>query len=296
MRWSQVLASRRGDRLNSRRILDGRVELSTCGGTDHGHARALLPRWRQPVFVLLLLLTAPMARAELTVYGGVEYFDWRESTTPSVTETGPLALGGLIWMQDRERGLVFGYRGEIYAGSVNYSGADLFTGAPLQSTTQYAGLLNEGQVRYRIPASASQHVDAMVSVGADIWRRQLSSDQMEDWAVFYARFGVELGPSVGKAGWIGSAGLKYPFYVYENAHLTDIGFDQNPTIQPGGSWSGYASFGYRFGGHWSVVGFYDSYRFQQSPTAQVTSGGATYYVYQPKSSLDVFGVTVLYSF
>ena len=52
-----------------------------------------------------------MARAELTVYGGVEYFDWHESTTPSVQETGPLGLGGLIWLQDRDRGLLFGYRG-----------------------------------------------------------------------------------------------------------------------------------------------------------------------------------------
>jgi hypothetical protein len=179
---------------------------------------------------------------------------------------------------------------------VNYDGAELFTHAPVQSTTRYFGILNEGQVRYRIPAWASEHVDAMASIGADVWRRQLSSDQMEDWAVFYARFGAELGPSAGKPGWIGSAGLKYPFYVYENANLTDVGFDQNPTLRPGGKWSGYASFGYRFGGHWSVVGFYDSYRFQQSPTVQVTSGNTVFYVYQPKSSLDVFGVTVQYSF
>ena len=257
----------------------------------------LLRRGRGRVLAaLLLLLIVPTARAELTVYGGAEYFDWRESTTPSVTETGPLALGGLIWLQGGERGLVFGYRGEIYAGSVNYDGADLFTGAPLQSTTDYLGVLNEGQVRYRIPAWPTEHVDVMLSVGADLWRRQLSSDQKEDWAVLYARLGVELGPSAGKAGWIGSAGVKYPFYVYENAHLTDIGFDQNPTVHPGGSWSGYASFGYRFGGHWSVVGFYDSYRFQQSPSVQVSMGSAAGYVYQPKSSMDVLGVTVLYTF
>jgi len=253
-------------------------------------------RWRQPLLALVVVLIAPMAHAELTVYGGVEYFDWHESTTPSVQETGPLALGGLIWLQDRDRGVLFGYRGEIYAGSVNYDGADLFTHAPLQSTTQYFGVLNEGQVRYRIPAGRSEHVDLMLSVGADIWRRQLSSDQMEDWAVFYTRLGVELGPQAGQAGWLGSVGLKYPFYVYENANLTNIGFDQNPTLRPGGNVSGYASFGYRFGARWSVVGFYDSYRFLQSPTVQVTSGGLTYNVFQPKSSMDVVGVSVLYSF
>ena len=256
----------------------------------------LLGRWLRSVFALVVLLIAPVARAELTVYGGVEYFDWHESTTPSVQETGPLALGGLIWLQDRERGFLFGYRGELYAGSVDYDGADLFTGAPVQSTTQYLGILNEGQLRYRIPAGRSEHVDVMVSLGADVWRRQLSADQMEDWAVFYARLGVELGPQAGKAGWIASLGLKYPFYTYENAHLTDIGFDQNPTLRPDGNVSGYASFGYRFGSRWSVVGFYDSYRFQQSNTVQVTSGSAVYNVYQPKSSMDVVGVTVLFSF
>lgn len=282
--------------VDSRRIVDGGVELSTYASAQSDDAHTRLGRWCQPVFGLLLLTAGPMACAELTVYGGVEYFDWRESTTPSVQETGPLALGGVILLQDRDRGFLFGYRGEIYAGVVNYSGAELFTGAPVQSTTQYGGILNEGQLRYRIPAWTSEHVDATASLGADIWRRQLSADQMEDWAVFYARLGAELGPAAGKPGWIGSVGLKYPFYVYENANLTDIGFDQNPTLRPGGSWSGYASFGYRFGGHWSVIGFYDSYRFQQSPIVQATSGNTVFYLYQPKSSLDVFGVTVQYSF
>ena len=296
MRCITILLRCRENRPSSRRIVDSRVELSTSLGTNPSSDRTPPGRWRRSVFALVLLLVAPIARAELTLYAGVEYFDWRESTSPSVQETGPLALGGLIWMQNQERGLLLGYRGEIYAGSVNYNGAT-FAGAPLQSTTDYLGILNEGQVRFRIPAWPTEHVDVMLSVGADLWRRELSSDQKEDWAVFYARFGVELGPSPGKAGWIGSAGVKYPFYVYENAHLTDIGFDQNPTLNPGGSWSGYASFGYRFGGHWSVVGFYDSYRFQQSPSVQVSVDGVPVgSVFQPKSSLDVVGVTVLYTF
>src|SRR5262249_3416850 len=152
MSWIWMLRRNRDNGSDSRRILDGRVELSTCFAAKHGHADMFSRRFRQLVLGLLALLIGPLARAALTVYGGVEYFDWRESTTPSVTETGPLLLGGLIWQQDRDRGVLFGYRGEIYAGSVNYDGADLFTGAPVQSTTQYFGVLNEGQVRYRIPA------------------------------------------------------------------------------------------------------------------------------------------------
>jgi hypothetical protein len=253
-------------------------------------------RTMKAVGALLLFVISTAARAELTLYAGVEYFDWNESTTPSVRETGPLALAGVILLQDRERGLLFGYRAEIYTGQVNYNGADLFTDAPVTGTTQYFGVLNEGQLRYRVPVTSSQHVDGVLSVGADVWRRQLSPDQMEDWAVFYARLGAELGPQAGKAGWIGALGIKYPVYTYENAHLTDIGFDQNPTLSPGGNLSAYASFGYRFGAHWSVAGFYDSYRFQQSPAVQATSGGTLYDIYQPKSSMDVYGITVLYTF
>src|SRR5262249_13677749 len=118
MSWIWMLRRNRDNGSDSRRILDGRVELSTCFAAKHGHADMFSRLFRQLVLGLLALLIGPLARAELTVYGGVEYFDWRESTTPSVTETGPLLLGGLIWQQDRDRGVLFGYRGEIYAGSV----------------------------------------------------------------------------------------------------------------------------------------------------------------------------------
>lgn len=248
-------------------------------------------------WALLLLLIAATARAELTVFAGVEYFNWQEDTTPSVKENGPLLAGGLIWIQDKENGLLFGYRGEIYFGQVNYDGADLFTGTPLTAKVDYFGVLNEGQLRYRFPSRGSEHVDAVLAVGADLWRRQFSdSDQKEDWGVIYARLGAELGPRAGKPGWLAALGLKYPVYTYENAHLTNIGFDQNPTLTPGKDWSAYASIGYRIDAQWSVVGYYDSYRFQQSPSVQATLNGTSYSLDQPKSSMNVLGIQVLYSF
>jgi hypothetical protein len=250
----------------------------------------------RPVYGLLLLLMAASARAELTVFAGVEYFNWQEETTPSVQETGPLLAGGLIWIQDREQGLLFGYRGEIYFGEVNYSGADLFTGAPATTNVQYFGVLNEGQLRYRFPLQGNEHLDAVLAAGADLWRRQFPGNQKEDWGVFYARLGAELGPRPGKPGWLAAVGLKYPVYTYENAHLTDIGFDQNPTLTPGKDWSAYASIGYRISAHWSVVGYYDSYRFQQSASVQATFNGQQFSIFQPQSSMDVIGVQVLYSF
>jgi hypothetical protein len=246
---------------------------------------------------VLLFVIASTARAELTVFAGIEYFDWQEDTAPSVKETGPLLAGGLIWTQDKEQGLLFGYRGEIYFGQVTYNGAYLFSGAPATGNVDYFGVLNEGQLRYRFPLRGNEHLDAVLAAGADLWRRQFQgSDQQEDWGVVYARLGAELGPQLGKPGWLAAVGLKYPVYTYENAHLTDIGFDQNPTLTPGKDWSAYASVGYRFGAHWSVVGYYDSYRFQQSASVQATLNGTQYSIYQPKSSMDVLGIQVLYSF
>jgi hypothetical protein len=248
------------------------------------------------VFAMAILAWPAVARAELTVFAGVEYFNWQEDTTPSVQETGPLLVGGLIWIQDKEQGLLFGYRGEIYFGQVNYNGADQ-SGAPVTTNVDYFGLLNEGQLRYRFPLRGGEHLDAVLAAGADLWRRQFPSySQTEDWGVIYARLGVELGPRPAKPGWLAAVGLKYPVYTYENAHLTDIGFDQNPTLTPGKDWSAYASIGYRINAHWSVAGYYDSYRFQQSASVQATSNGIPYSIYQPKSSMDVLGVQVLYSF
>jgi hypothetical protein len=262
-----------------------------CSGKESKRAR-----WARRCACALFFLIAPAARAELTVFAGVEYFRWQEETTPSVQETGPLLAGGMIWVQDKERGLLFGYRGQIYFGQVDYDGADLFTGAPVTTTVDYFGVLNEGQLRYRFPLGSSEHLDAVVAAGADLWQRKFPGNQMEDWAVVYARLGAELGPRPGKSGWLAAAGLKYPVYTHENANLTDIGFDQNPTLTPGKDWSAYASIGYRFGAHWSVVGYYDSYRFQQSAAVPATRNGTQYSVYQPESSMDVLGVQVLYSF
>ena len=44
------------------------------------------------------------------------------------------------------------------------------------------------------------------------------------------------------------------------------------------------------------MGYYDSYRFQQSESVQATLNGTQYSIYQPKSSMDVLGIQILYSF
>ena len=100
-----------------------------------------------PVALLAIGLgvMSPAAQAGWSVSGDVEHFKWRESTTPAVTETGPIFGLGVHWTQDRPAGWGFAYHGRLYFGSVDYDGSLLFTGEPVTGTTEYSGLRNEAQ-------------------------------------------------------------------------------------------------------------------------------------------------------
>jgi hypothetical protein len=126
-------------------------------------------------------------------------------------------------------------------------------------------------------------------VGLDYWNRQLTDVQKEEWWVTFARLGGEYGTRA-RPGMFAGGGVKYPLYVVEDAHLNDIGFDQNPKLHPGRAPSLYAEIGYRFDRQWTLSGYYDSYRFKQSPGERVTGGGASFIVFQPESKVDSFGL------
>jgi hypothetical protein len=138
-------------------------------------------------------------------------------------------------------------------------------------------------------------LDFVGTVGLDLWERQLTSVQKEDYSIVFARLGVDYNTRATQ-GWFASGGVKKPLATAENAHLDDIGFDQNPILRPGKDPSLYAQVGYRFNPHWSVLGYYDSYRFSQSSPEPVTSGGTRFLVFQPESKMDLLGVRLVYSF
>ena len=249
------------------------------------------------------LAASASAFAGWGITGDLEHFRWAESTAPSVTETGPRSGIGATWTQDRPFGWQFAYRGRIYFGSVHYNGALLFSGAPASGTTEYSGLVNEGQAIYRFPGNP-YGAEFVSGLAWDYWNRQLSADQREQYWVASLRFGFNLDARAA-TGWFGGAGLKYPFYVHQDAHLTDIGFTSNPSLTPKGALSLYAQAGYRFSRNWSLTGYYDSYRFKESdptpvvvnpfapPTSECRTGCR---LVQPTSSTDSFGLRLQYSF
>ena len=240
-----------------------------------------------------LLTASAAARAEWSVNAQIERFRWTEKIeSPGLVEDGGRAGIGVQWTQNRDVGLHWRYRGNAYAGSVRYEGQELFTGAPLQSTTDYAGIKNEVHALYR--ADGESLVQLLGGIGWDYWQRSFpSSGQREDWNVAFLRAGIETAPW---RHFVFSVGVKYPLYVNENSHLTESGFDQNPELRPGRELSLYGEIAYRLSRRWQLTAYYDSYRFSQSPTVFATSMGQGFLVFQPRSTMDMVGLRLDYFF
>jgi len=246
--------------------------------------------------VLLFAVSAAAAlpaQAQLRVSIGTEYYSWKEDTSPEVKENGALLSAGAEYTMKKDAGLLLAYRGRLYGGEVSYDGTTLFPpNTPIQSQTRYLGMSNEGQTRYRFDVRGSRSVDLVLGVGVDVWQRTLSRSQKEDFLIGFARLGVET-EAKGK-GWLAGAGVKMPFYTWEDAHLTEIGFTSNPNLKPGKRPSPYLHVGYRFQDPIAVVLYVDSFRFSQSPYQAVThTTQGPNLVYQPASDRYSVGVKVV---
>jgi hypothetical protein len=249
--------------------------------------------WKRGAVVALSMCAVFVgsARAEISVGAGAEYFRWKESTSPVVEETGLRWVFDLTWSQSKQPGPSIEYNVKAYVGKVDYDGALLFDNTPISSDTHYRGVQNELRGVYRTVGGA----DFATAFGWDSWRRNLSAAQRETYDVLYLRAGAGYGATV-QQGVFGSAGAKLPFYVRENAHLTDIGFSPNPRLKPRGQVSLYGMLGYRFSPRWDVSTYYDSYRFRESKTVVVSDGTSLFGFGQPRSKQDQYGLKLQHTF
>lgn len=229
------------------------------------------------------------AYAEFSAAIGGEHFQWKESGSPSVSESGMRLALDASWFSSRDPGWSAGLNVKWYDGSVDYDGANLFTGAPLSGTTDYRGIAPEARIYYR---TGTNPLAFMGAVGVDHWERKLTSLQKETYNVVYVKFGAEYN-AASRVGIMTSGGVKYPVSTHEDAHLPDIGFSENPALRPGKSPSLYATLGYRFTPRWDVIAYYDSFRFKAS---HVENAGGGFFVFQPKSDMDVIGVKIQHNF
>jgi hypothetical protein len=249
-------------------------------------------RCRLLILLPALLVLPEIARAQLTLAGGIEMLNWDEDTSPAVSESGLMLAFRVAYTQQADSGFLLGYRGKIWTGTAEYTGSTLFGNAPITGTTGYFGFGNEVQARFRSHLKKNYRRDFLASLGLDLWTRELSSIQSEDYTVVYARAGFEI-DSVSPQTWLFALGLKYPLWVREDAHLTDIGFNRNPELNPGGKVSLYGQVGYRFNRKWNVVGYVDSYRFtesQKEPVNEIANGIGPVLVFQPASDMLIIGI------
>ncbi len=251
---------------------------------------------------IALAIFSPWAQAESSIGGSIEDYHWQETidNAPlSPTEYGLRYAVHLKWVQDRERGLLFGYRGKLYAGKVHYDTFYQISGLPVATTTQYSGAIHEAQFSYRVNMANSHKLDYVGGLGLDTWQRSIGNNgfkQIEDFLIVYVRGGITLDKFGKTPGFHGGGGLKYPLYTREDAHLDNQGYDSNPILTPGKDISLYAELGYRIGKDWDVLGYYDSWRFKRSNTVIASRGGVLWEISQPQSSMDAYGIKAMYSF
>lgn len=242
--------------------------------------------------VVVACLTPLSAHAQLTVSAGIEVFDWEEDTSPVVSEDGELLALAIGYTQKADSGFLLGYRGKLWTGTVDYNGSTLFGNIPITGSTGYIGLTNEVQARIRKPLdSVNYRRDTLIALGLDWWRRELSSIQKEDFTVLYLRAGMGIDSADSKT-WLLEVGAKYPLWVREDAHLTNIGFDSNPRLSPGGRISFFGKAGYRLTHNWNFIAYIDGHRFAQSqsePVNEVAIGLGQVSVFQPASDMLIIG-------
>lgn len=243
------------------------------------------------------------AAADFSVGLGPEYFLWREFNSnglQALEESGIRSDIGVSWKQHADHGFLIGYTGKLYFGQVSYNGQTLFPPyQPVTTNTIYEGIQNEGLLIFRKPIEDLASLDLVTSFGWDHWTRNINpgnSNQLEDYDILYVKIGPVFTFLEGQKPWIG-LGIKYPVSTFENAHITDLGFDQNPILHPGREPSFYLSMGCQFIANWEGEVYYDSYRFSESPRENVTSTVfSSGVVYQPQSNMDLFGIRAVYRF
>jgi hypothetical protein len=246
-------------------------------------------------FAAMSMSVAGAASAEWSAGGGFESFRWKETTTPSVKESGMRWALDLTWNQSRDPGPSAGYNLKFYQGNVDYTGATLFGGVPVSGETHYRGWTHEVRAYWRMPQNM---VDVVLAGGWDSWSRQIQdSATKEDWNVLYAKLGADVNTDT-RAGLFGGVGVKYPVWTRENAHFPDIGGQTNPRLHPGKSVSLYGNVGYRVNPNWDVIAYYESFRFKQSSVVAVPfpAPAGTLGFVQPESKMDVFGMKIQYNF
>lgn len=244
---------------------------------------------------LSLSFAVPVYASPVDISGGVEQFVWQEYDDAGdklVKESGQRKFVSVAVDNEVSDRWIYGFRGRIYSGTVDYDG-QLMNGTSYSTDTNYDGVLIDVDFTGRFMGSDGQYSDLGLRFGVDgeAWRRRITGagGYTEEYAVVSGNLGLAYIPG---QGLFGEVGAKYPFSINEDVDLYD-----DVTLKPKGAFSLFATVGYNFNQRWSVKGHYDSYRFKASDTEPLTDGGVLVgNVYQPESSMDLYGISIGFYF
>jgi hypothetical protein len=238
----------------------------------------------------------------VSIFGGVQSFRWQEYLDGArvVEETGPmLSLGASVDNLGRAgKGLLFSVEGAIYGGTVDYDGQTQ-DGVDAQTDTEYSGAYLDGLLGYRLFSIDKRYdIDVLGGLGLDSWDRDIAGGtdasgrqvrgSAEDYRVVSGRLG--LGLQSRWARWTGylQLGVKRPLRTREEIARLGV------TLEPKGAPSAFGrlSLDRKRSGRrtFGLVLYYESYRFDESPSEPGSLGGVPVLVFQPESKMDVVGL------
>ena len=254
---------------------------------------ALRAMVRRSAFAVLLLAGfASRAHAQWSADVTVEQFDWREHTTPIVVhEQGPRFAAAVGYLLPKERGVLFGYRGALYAGDVDYNGSFQFDATTAaKGASNYVGTTQSAEARWRWPGIA----DALVGVDLDFWSRRLSTTQEEKYRVASVRLGAERVAS-DTSRLCGGIGMRILVATHEDATI-EVGRDTYAlSLSPGLGTNPYLHAGVRVWPHVTVLGYWDGMSLGRSNQVVLLKRGKPQAVVsQPDTDVSRVGVRVAY--
>lgn len=250
------------------------------------------------IFIIFMLLVPQSLWADEMAFSyGLESFYWEEFDDGEslLDESGFRHVLGLDLVNRIDRHWSSDLRAHVTLGTVEYDG-QYQSGEPVKSDTEYRGYGLEAGFHY-FPRgqyrSESAQMGLRLAVGLDRWTRSIqgSGGYDEEYQATYGRVAMlyQL-PDV----WEFEFGVRVPNVVSEEIDLSDYGYVETIEINPKGQPTLYALFDYPITDDLAIKLRYDSYHFAESNSDIVYNrfDGQYYEVYQPKSDMQMLGLSV----
>lgn len=297
---------------------DGRVCRSNAGGAAFASVSACILAFAlSPAFADQESDGEPEESFDPNQYSlelGAEIFRWQEfddGSTRLLTEQGPrLFMSAAVQNLARwDPGIVYSGTLRAFGGEVEYDGQDS-NQRYVGTSSRYSGWQAEAQAGYRlVGGDAVYAVDLLAGIGTERWSRDIQSANnaegnrvagfAEDYAVDYGRAAIGFSHRIQELNGYFDVGVRVPLSIKE-----DVDLDGEPIhLKPGKRGSLFLSYklsltptsrGEPFGSYLKL--FYNGYRFGKSDVETIQTSDGALLVWQPKSSMDIVGLALGFSY